>query len=99
MQEFSGIVNNKEVIILYEDDWKPCHLYVRVLEPFNIVKLDDTFPNAIKLSAFLASALATGPARDFLHDHNVPKESKLWDLNYSGWTPDKRNQDLGVKPH
>jgi hypothetical protein len=87
MRDLSGIVDGKEIIILIEDDWKPCHIYVRIVE-HNIVRLDDTFPNAKMLSAFLSDELAYGPACEFLRSHGVPRESVLWDLNHSGYPKD-----------
>ena len=90
MNMLSGRIGNKEIVILYEGDWSPCHLYIKLLEPFEMVLTDDTFPNLWKLSADFACDVATGPARDFLHDHNVPKESMLWSLNHAGWAPDMR---------
>lgn len=89
MQVFESRIDGKHVVVLYEADNKPCHLYVK-LEQFDVVRLDDTFPNAMKLSAFLACELLYGHAVDFLHDHGVPKESQLWHLNHSGWCPDMR---------
>ncbi len=83
MRSMESTIDGKHVIVLYEDDWKPCHLYVRLVD-FDIVRIDDEFKNAKQLSAFLASELLYGPACDFLHEHEVPYTSTLWDLNHSG---------------
>lgn len=83
MQIFESTLEGKEVVLLYEDDYSPCHLYVRLVD-FDIVRLDAEFKNARMLSALLASELLYGPACEFLSQHGIPKTSQLWDLNHSG---------------
>ncbi len=83
MESFESIVDGKQVIVLYDGDDKPAHLYVRFIE-FDHVMIDDDFRSIKQLSAQLACSLLYGPACDFLHEHNVPYSSALWDLNHSG---------------
>lgn len=83
MQVFESVVDGKEVVLLYEGDWEPCCLYIRLIGP-DIVTCEREYRNAKMLSADLACDLLYGNACDFLHEHGVPYESALWDLNHSG---------------
>lgn len=83
MKTFEGIFAGREIVLLYEGEDKPCHLYSRIVD-HDIVRIDDTFPNVRKASAFLASELGYGPACDFLHANEIPYASGLWNLNHSG---------------
>lgn len=87
LETLTGEVDDREVVLLHEGPGRACHLYVRLLRPFEMVLLDDAFPNPVKLSAFLASELGYSGACRFLHAHAVPPDSPLWDLNHSGYSP------------
>lgn len=41
------------------------------------------------ISAELACVLGTGPAAALLHEYHVPRNSRLWDLNHTGYIPMK----------
>ena len=83
MQTIQGSVDNYEVIILMDDPWKPCHLYVKLLSPVEMVLEDDEYPNALMLSANLTARLMLGNAIDFLEANNIPRTNPIWDLNHS----------------
>ena len=77
------IVDGKHVILLYEGEDRPVHLFVNLVS-YGIVRLDDLFGNPSKARAFLVSELGYGPSCDLLEKHDVPLTSRLWDLNHSG---------------
>lgn len=77
-------VGEYDVALMCEDPWQECYLRVE-LPRFNVVRVDKIFKNARVLSATLASELGTGPAKDLLEKHSVPKNNPLWDLNHSGF--------------
>lgn len=87
MRILEGIVNDHEITIMVDNEWKPCYLKIRLVQPVELVLIDDDFPNARMLSASLSCRIGYGPACDFLHAHGVPKESQLWNLNHEGWAP------------
>jgi hypothetical protein len=84
-QLMHAFVENFEVNLLYEGEDKPCYLRI-ALPAFGIVNIDDVFPNPRMASATLACTLTYGPACEFLHLHDVPSSSRLWDLNHSGYS-------------
>ena len=90
-------VEEYEVSILMEDENKECYLSINLLHPIQRKIIDDYFPNAIILSANLAGELGSGPASDFLHAHNVPKESLLWHLNHSGYSKPVTSEVAKIK--
>lgn len=85
MQVLEGEIENKTVILLYEGEDRPVHLYVRLdVQGFSVVRLDDEFPNPSKASAFLVAELGYRDACAFLASHDIPKTSQLWNLNHNG---------------
>jgi hypothetical protein len=84
MQTLSGIYDGKEIVVLYEGEGRPVHVYCRIVA-HDIVRLDDTFESVSKASAFIASELSMMFAYRFLHEHNVNPKSRLWDLNHTGY--------------
>src|SRR6478752_4234848 len=83
MQELVGIYDGKEVIVLYEGDAKPVHVYVRLID-HNLVLIDEIVPRVKVASAWLASKLDTYNTMHFLWDNGVPATSLLWDMNHTG---------------
>lgn len=82
MQTYSGTVDGYEIIILVDDPWKSCHLYVRIINMDMVVE-DDDYPNVLMLSANLTARVMFGNAVDFLTMNKVPRTDPLWDLNHS----------------
>jgi hypothetical protein len=93
MRILEGIIDNKKISIIYEGTGLPSYMRVEILSPRNIVVCDKIFANPIMLSASFVSEVGYGPACDFLHNHDIPKESQLWHLNHSGFSP-KKSLDL-----
>ena len=86
MQTFhSENIDGREVMVLYQGNDKPCHLFVRYVEPINMVVVDREYPNPRMLSADLVARLLYKFACDFLYDHEVPPDSQLWHLNHDGY--------------
>lgn len=83
MQMFESTIDGLEVILLYQGEDRPVHLYVRVIA-FDLVRIDEEFPNPVVASAFLRAELTYQDARQFLEMHGVPTSSQLWHLNHDG---------------
>lgn len=89
MQILEGLIDNREIVLIYQGEDRPCHLYVRLtVQDFSTVRLDDEFPNPSKASAFLVSELGYRDACAFLNQHGIPKSSQLWNLNHNGPPPE-----------
>ena len=66
-----------------EIDTEKCHMIV--CHPIaDVIVMDDTFDNLIILSEFFRDIVGDGPAKDFLEEHKVPKDSMMWKLGSKG---------------
>jgi hypothetical protein len=79
-----GVYEGKEVRVTYDGEGDPCHLYVRYVEPINLVRQDDYFPNLRSLSAQLRGELGFRDACHLLYTNDVDPKSGLWALNHDG---------------
>ena len=90
------IDGEKEVTIIHEGNGKPCYMQIKYVGEWDIISVDDNFPNLRVLSTVLACELLYGPAVDLLHTFNVPAESDLWFLNHSGYSAHKGDTNIEV---
>ena len=99
----TGTYEGKEVIVEFNGEGQPCHLYVRYVEPINLVRQDGDFNNPRMLSAQLRSELGFRDACHLLYSHGIDKTSGLWHLNHDGYPSEdylKREfGDIGVPPN
>ena len=82
--QIEGEYEGKQVRITYDGEGK-CHLYVRFIEPIDLVRVDDDFNNTRMLSAQLRCELGYKDSCDLLFKGEVPKTSGLWALNHDGY--------------
>ena len=83
MHQFSGIVDGREIHLLYEGEDQPCYLGSRVVVA-DVTRVDETFTNLRQASAVLRSEIGYGPACEVLDSAGVPRTSALWNLNHDG---------------
>lgn len=93
MRYLHGRINDYEITVVIYDENKPCLMSIRLIEPWNISQVDGEYANARMLSSDLACQIGYGPACDFMHANNVPKDSSLWFLNHQGWSPPNQLHD------
>lgn len=84
MRDIQGVIDDKEILILLDEEHKPCWLYVYSLTLGRVLE-DHQYPNAVMLSASLRDHLGYRDACVFLCEQEIPLTSTLWHLNHSGY--------------
>lgn len=77
-------INGYKVIITCDNKNKKFHMKI-ILIAFDLVLVDDYYPNEIMLSADLRDKISFDAASKLLLNNNVPYTHPLWDLNHSGF--------------
>lgn len=84
----TGTYEGKEVRVTFNGEGQPCHLYLRFVEPIDLVRQNGDFNNPRMLSAQLRSELGYRDACHLLYTHGIPRDSGLWALNHDGCPSD-----------
>lgn len=83
LHSFSGVVDGREVHVIYEGEDRPVYLMSRLIVADHTA-VDEVFGNLRQASAVLRGELGYGPAYRVLEQSGIPRTSQMWHLNHDG---------------